>query len=428
MTNPIQESFERNGYVVLTGALPQAQCKELTDYMFELFKKGLLEKDPQCPLSDSIYGDKVFDDLLAKFAAPIGKQIGRELLPTYTYARIYRNGEILKKHKDRPSCEISATMTLGFKSKSVWPIFFDEESETLVDIQVGEMAVYKGCEVLHWRPKFKGEWQVQVFFHYVDANGPYKDFIWDKRGSIEKNNRSSKSKAVSKNNQQSSVSQKPNSTVDGGFILHGNTSIIRSEKERVCPAYTCVSQDNYPNLAFTKKECDAILKLKETIYETNAAVGSTKASSKIDKQIRSAKIYGIDNTEETRWIFDKILKVVSFVNESYYDYELIGILHSLQLIEYSTESEVPGHYDWHVDIGMGDAASRKLSVTVQLNDPNEYTGCNLVINNIGVVIEAERTQGSINIFPSYCLHKVEPITSGVRHALVIWIHGSRRFR
>lgn len=403
----IKQRFEQNGYVILTGALPENECKELTEYMFKLFEEGKLEKDSQCPLSDSVYGDAVFDNLLAKFAEPIGNMIGRKLLPTYTYARIYRTGEVLKKHKDRPSCEISATMTLGFKGKSVWPIFFDEEKEHYVDLNIGEMAVYQGCEILHWRPKFKGEWQVQVFFHYVDANGPYKHHVWDKRVSNTENTKTQ---------------------VKNAQVRYKSAILPVPDKDTYFPGYTCINNNFHPEFMFTEKECDKIISLKDTLYEVSASIGGSENNSRIVKKIRSAQIYGIAIAEENYWIFNKIANIVSQVNNDYYDYELSGILHDLQLLEYSADEEIPGHYDWHIDSGNGEPATRKLSFTVQLSDPKDYTGCELVINNNGETVEAEKTRGTVHIFPSFCTHTVKPITSGKRYALVIWIHGSRRFR
>ena len=107
------EYFDKNGYVVLKDALNKEDCIKLTEHMFNLKREGKTEKDEQCPLSDAVYGDPIFDKILQDFAEPIGKTVGKTLLPTYTYARIYSPGEVLKKHKDRPACEISATLTLG---------------------------------------------------------------------------------------------------------------------------------------------------------------------------------------------------------------------------------------------------------------------------------------------------------------------------
>lgn len=162
--------FDQQGYLVIKDVLSKQECQELSDHMFKLYNEGKTKKDEQCPLSDSIYGDPIFDGLILRFADLIGQQIGKKLLPTYTYARIYRQGEILQPHKDRDACQYSATLTLGYEGTTIWPIHF---KESIVHLNVGELAVYNGCDVMHWRPAFKGKWQVQVFLHYVDADGPY---------------------------------------------------------------------------------------------------------------------------------------------------------------------------------------------------------------------------------------------------------------
>src|SRR6056300_982594 len=146
--NP-QKYFEDNRYVYLENVISKSDCKALTDHMFSLYENGKTEKDPQCLLSDSIYGDPLFDTILERLAEPLSNTIGIELIPTYTYARIYRPGEILKKHIDRESCEISGTMTLGFDpNSSIWPIHFtldeqDEEGKNAI-IEVGDLLLYRG--------------------------------------------------------------------------------------------------------------------------------------------------------------------------------------------------------------------------------------------------------------------------------------------
>jgi hypothetical protein len=116
-------------------------------------------------------------DLLPHFE----KACGKRLYPTYSYARLYKPGEELKKHKDRPACEISATVTLGFEG-DVWSIYM---AGNKVDMQVGDAVLYKGMEVEHWREKYtEGQWQAQVFLHYVDADGPHADQKYDGRTSL----------------------------------------------------------------------------------------------------------------------------------------------------------------------------------------------------------------------------------------------------
>ena len=87
------QSFEENGYLILNNALPKEKCDELVQHMFNLEKEGKLVQDSQCPLSGAIYGDPQFDALLEGFREGIGQQVGKELLPTYTYARLIVTGK-----------------------------------------------------------------------------------------------------------------------------------------------------------------------------------------------------------------------------------------------------------------------------------------------------------------------------------------------
>lgn len=400
------ENFlSQNKFAIFSGALSREQCAHYVQHMFELYDQNKLVKDDQCPLSDSIYNDELFVELLHKMAAPIGKMINRELLPTYTYARIYRNGEVLKKHVDRDACEISATITLGYDSKFIWKLFFDEEKQIPVELDVGEMVVYKGREVVHWRPAFKGNWQVQVFLHYVDANGQFKEHYLDGKVNTNNKNKTEKIEKAAQN------------------------SLIISPTDDSYPTYLCIDSRNLSDLKFSKSECEKIISITREAYPISASVGGTLENSKIKRNVREAQIYSLDYNKENEWIFNKILSIVAKVNKEYYDFDLAGIKHGIQLIEYSIDEEnVRGHYEWHSDTGPGEPSTRKLSVIVQLSDPTTYSGCNLVVNDCGYEIVASNEQGSIHCFPSYMIHKVTPIDKGVRYALVIWIHGTRRFR
>ena len=133
-------------------------------------------KDKQIPNTYAHYGDMVMETLMMKVLPVMQQETGLELLPTYSYARIYKHGDILKKHKDRPSCEISTTIHLGGDK---WLIFI-EGTEVLLD--VGDMLVYSGCELEHWREPFEGNTCAQVFLHYNHINGPFaKNNRFDKR-------------------------------------------------------------------------------------------------------------------------------------------------------------------------------------------------------------------------------------------------------
>ena len=125
--------------------------------------------DEQIPNTYSCYGDFVMDTLLVKMLPVMKKETGLDLVPTYSYSRLYKNGDTLHRHKDRPSCEISTTIHLG---GDPWAIFV-EGTEVLLD--VGDMLVYSGCELEHWRKPFEGDVCGQVFLHYNHVDGPFAE-------------------------------------------------------------------------------------------------------------------------------------------------------------------------------------------------------------------------------------------------------------
>ena len=135
------------------------------------YDTGLLGtwSDDQVPNTYSHYADPVMETLLMKVLPVMQKEINLKLVPTYSYARIYKHGDILHKHKDRPSCEISTTIHLGGDK---WSIFV-EGTEVLLD--VGDMLVYSGCELEHWREPLEGNTCAQVFLHYNHVNGPFAE-------------------------------------------------------------------------------------------------------------------------------------------------------------------------------------------------------------------------------------------------------------
>ena len=183
-----KNSFETNGYAVLPNMVSREECQSLVDHLTRLRDQGKLVRDDQCPLSAAVYGDALLDRLLDQLLPTLSGMIERRLLPTYSYARLYSRGEVLKRHIDRPACEISATMTLGFEGERVWPIFFAREARDFfgrsVELEPGTLALYKGCELPHWRNAFDGTWQAQVFLHYVDADGPFAAEHLDRRGAL----------------------------------------------------------------------------------------------------------------------------------------------------------------------------------------------------------------------------------------------------
>jgi len=141
-------------------------------------------QDEQIPHTYSQYSNIAMETLMLKCQPKMEEATGLKLYPAYTYARIYKKGDELKRHKDRFSCEISTTMNLAGDD---WPIYLEPSGEVgqkgiKVDLKQGDMLVYSGCELEHWRNKFRGKECVQVFLHYNNRKTVgAKDNMFDKR-------------------------------------------------------------------------------------------------------------------------------------------------------------------------------------------------------------------------------------------------------
>ena len=193
-------NFKKNKYIIIKKAISEDLAKFCYDYFMmkrtvarTLFDTKYISQfteyfgvwnDQQVPETYSHYSDIVMETLLTKLLPIMEKETKLKLNPNYSYARIYKKGDILKRHKDRFSCEISTTLNLGGDS---WPIYLEPTGKEglkgiKVDLKPGDMLVYKGNELEHWREEFKGENCAQVFLHYnnVKTKGS-KENIYDRR-------------------------------------------------------------------------------------------------------------------------------------------------------------------------------------------------------------------------------------------------------
>ena len=155
-----------------------------------LIREPSLAPCEQCPNSTSTYADSLSETFLKTKKSVIEAVVGEPLLPTYSFSRMYFKSGLLEKHSDRPSCEVS--VTLNILADKDWAIWFhplkeetSEEDPTKKAISLitkpGDAVVYEGCNYSHWRDEYQGEKCMQVFLHYVRANGRYKSFAMDGR-------------------------------------------------------------------------------------------------------------------------------------------------------------------------------------------------------------------------------------------------------
>ena len=189
-------SFKKNKYTIIKNAIKEDLAIFIANYFLlkrqvarTFFDTGYISpftnewgvwSDSQVPNTYSHYSDIAMETLLLLCQPIMEKATGLKLDPNYSYARIYKKGDVLKKHTDRFSCEISTTMNLGGDK---WPIYLKSNNKKIkVDLNPGDMLVYRGCDLEHWREVFKGKDCIQVFLHYNNCKTPGADKnIFDRR-------------------------------------------------------------------------------------------------------------------------------------------------------------------------------------------------------------------------------------------------------
>jgi hypothetical protein len=373
--NTIQE-FQDKGYVHLKDFLPLHTCKELTEELKRLVAEQKTVNDSQCPLSQAVHGSLAFDKLLETCLPYFEQASGLKLYPTYSYARLYnQQGEELKNHRDRPACEISVTITLGFKG-DVWSIYMgDDEDKTVnvgkINMSVGDAVMYRGCDKYHWRePYFEGQWQAQVFLHYVDANGPHAEWKYDKRESL----------GISKTIQQSI-----NPELDIAYIVKNGVS--NNFCDNLIKEYSKDEVEKEEPFMINGKIDKSIRNVKRLMLPMNQGIGATLTSCGL-------------NINHEKWQYN--------------------ITHSNQteFLMY----EIDGKYEAHVDTfhQLGNE-TRKLTCLAILND--DFEGGKFYIMNSSEKIYPPQEKGDIIVFPSFMVHGVEPVTKGKRFTVVTWLVG-----
>jgi hypothetical protein len=186
----MREQYEKDKYILVRQFIPEHLVSYLREYFNTLSLSGRLKNgDGQVERSECVYGDPAYDTFLLMSTPIVSQIVGLDLFPTYTYARIYHNGAELLPHKDRSECEHSCTLSLGGEYDAIWPIWVKDESKEnsepiMIDLHPGDLLVYQGTDLVHWRDPFDGNKQYQLFMHYVNRNGQYSDKLYDGRAYI----------------------------------------------------------------------------------------------------------------------------------------------------------------------------------------------------------------------------------------------------
>lgn len=173
---------------------------------------------------------------------------------------------------------------------------------------------------------------------------------------------------------------------------------------------------------FSDDQINDIIRIGNSLIPRDATLGGVKEGEDISG-IRKSKTSWISLNNETSWLYDSLAYIARQINGQFFNYDLDGFVEDFQ---YTVYDGTGGHYAWHIDKGLTISASpRKLSMVLQLTDPAEYEGGDLEFYISPEPFKAKKQKGLMYIFPSWVLHRVTPVTSGVRRSLVVWVSGPK---
>lgn len=183
--DPIAAQFFQQRYVFLPSVLSASHATLLYKYALTLAQRGAWQGDTQVPNTPAAYADPHMEELLLLLLPHIEKASAVSLYPTYSYLRVYKRGDVLTRHVDRPACEISVSLNLGYAAATPWPLWVEGPlGASAVAMEPGDGVLYRGTECFHWREAFAGEHTAQVFLHYVEQHGAHAAWKFDKRPSL----------------------------------------------------------------------------------------------------------------------------------------------------------------------------------------------------------------------------------------------------
>lgn len=390
----MNEIIKENNYLYIPNFISPERATELANKFIKCCKENNLEGDNQIPESHSVYNYIDFLELLCEKTPEVSKFLGETVLPTYTYARVYKNGATLDRHRDREACEIS--LTLHLSGDSEWPIFIQKPNgeEVQLDLSSGDAMMYRGDIADHWREKFEGREYVQVFMHYVRSRGEnnWAFFDRDRFKPAEPKLYMDKTPEVPK--------------------IEKTTSPTKTYPKSLGD-YIQVFENIVPN-----ELCDAILKE----YMPNGLWTPTYVGDGvIDRNIRNVDSIAISRNDVigenfTRRLLDnELFKSAALAIKQYNEKFPEAMIESdsgYDLLRYQTGQ----FYKQHTDSFK--AQPRAVSCSFALND--DYEGGEWAFWDKEVKIKPKK--GSVVMFPSNFMypHEILPVTQGTRYSIITW--------
>ena len=391
----MRKTLEENNYVILHDFISKERASELSFEFAQYCKENNIGGDPQAPNSFSTYNYIPFLELLCEKTPEVSTAIGETVLPTYSYARTYKNGSVLEKHTDRAAGEIS--LTLHLHGDQSWPIWIETPNgeEVKVDLNPGDAMVYLGKKAPHWREEYGGEYYTQVFLHYVRSRGDCSYAYFDK---LQENTKPIEEKPVVEDTPPEKTEQ----------VTFG------SKSKKCLEDYIFVMENVVP-----EELCDRIL---NEYSNSNDWISTSVGEGEINTNIRNCNVISISQQP----IIDKNVDVRKKLDEDFFVCASEALNKYRELYP-EVGSEIDTGYDLlrytegqfyiqHTDSFK--AQQRTVSCSFLLND--DYEGGEFAFFDREIMIKGGK--GSIVMFPSNFMfpHEILPVTSGTRYSIITW--------
>lgn len=389
-----------NNYLIIPNFISPERSKILSDEFKLYCEKENLSGDDQSPNSHSIYNHISFLELLCEKTPEVSTLIEETVLPTYSYARVYKEGSVLESHVDRDACEIS--LTLHLDGDYPWPIWIEtpQQEKRFVSLNPGDAMIYLGRIAPHWREEYKGSYYSQVFLHYVRSRGECSYAYFDNK--IENN-----AKVLPTAKEKNTINETTiENYSDSNNKIHQSTQKL----EDFIKIYDDIISDDL---------CNKIL----NEYKNSDDWGLTLVGEGIvNNNIRNCSIIQLSNNDvinkkyEIRKFIDvelhqQLLKVVEKYSQDFPNFAP-SVDTGYDLLRYQ-----PGEfYTQHTDSFVHQ--QRSVSCSLSLND--DYAGGEFAFFNREIVIRPKI--GSVIVFPSNFMypHEIMPVIEGTRYSIITW--------
>jgi predicted 2-oxoglutarate/Fe(II)-dependent dioxygenase YbiX len=378
-----------NNYLYITNFISEDRALGLANSFVNYCVNKQLPGDGQAENSHSAYNYIDFLELLCEKTPEVSKFLGETVLPTYSYARVYKDGSVLTPHQDRDACEIS--LTLNLSGDADWPIYIKKPNgeEVSLNLKSGDAMIYLGCDAEHWRNQFEGTQYVQLFMHYVRSRGDKNYAFFDNR---EKEN----PKLLMDNNNTEEPKAK-----------------IKEYKKNI-EDYIVVFDNILSN-----ELCDAIL---HEYSSENEWQPTYVGNGIIERNIRNTDSISLSlpsviqrNEIIRKTLDDEIFKCAGSAIQQYnniFPEAMIEQDSGYELLRYKEEQ----FYVQHTDSFM--KQPRAVSCSFALND--DYEGGEFAFWDREKKVSLKK--GSAILFPSNFMypHEIMPVTKGTRYSIVTW--------